>query len=155
MTTVSCDEWVWYDTPPASCSADIVGKWVSDYEFDGYVAYDIRGYDVVSLDFYQDHTGCYYFYSKVGLSYIDFEWSNCNNRIQIWYEDGYFEEMYFGYKGEGYLMLSQSPYFDSYIVYRSVGFYYGQEKSIDRTMAKKFNPATDELPKLAMMRAKE
>ena len=155
MTSVSCDEWVFYDTPPAVCSASIVGSWESDYEYDGYAAYNIRGYDVVSLDFYKDHTGCYYFYSDWGLSYIDFEWNICGNRIQLWYEDDYYEELYYGYKDNGFLMLSQSPYFDYYIVYRSVSVYYEQGKSNNRAKAKPFNPSTDENPRPVLMKAKE
>lgn len=152
MTVVSCgeNEWMW-DTPPAM-SASIVGTWEAGY-----------GYDMESYEFYNDFTGYYYFYSGWDLYYIYFEWRSSGNRIQIWYEDNFYEVLYYGFKDYGYLMLSNSPYFDYYTVYRSVNYFYDKEKNIgneqvkgmDREHAKSFDTTTGERPRVATMKDME
>ena len=158
MTVVSCSNWDepynWdWDTPPSG--AEIVGSWESYYGYDGYGEYDILGYDVVHYEFYTNRMGRYYFYSRLGLTYIDFQWSVDGRRLQIWYNDGDYEDLYFGFSDYGYLVLSTSRRFYQYTVYRPSGYYYEPKKSIDIKTAKCFDPATDEKPKTATMRAKE
>ena len=146
MTFAACDEW---DSP--YYVDDIVGSWESYYGYDGYGEYDIRGYDVVRYDFYSNYTGRYTFYSKMGLSYVDFDWDTNGHRLKIWYADGDYEDLYYGFNDYGYLILSLSRRYHQYTVYRPAGFYYEQGKSIDPTKAKKFDPAYGEKPKLSTM----
>ena len=144
MTFASCDEW---DSP--YYVDDIVGSWESYYGYDGYGEYDIMGYDVVRYDFYSNYTGRYTFYSRMGLAYIDFTWDTYSHRLKIWYEDGDFEDLYYGFNEYGYLVLSTSRRYYQYTVYRPTGFYYEQGKGLDPTKAKHFDPATDVKPKAA------
>ena len=144
MTMVSCDEW---DSP--YYVDDIVGSWESYYGYDGYGEYDIRGYDVVRYDFYSDHTGRFTYYSYMGLTYIDFDWDTSGHRLKIWYTNGKYEDLYYGFDNYGYLILSYTKRFYEYEVFRPSGFYYEQGKSIDPTQAKSFDPATDEIPRIA------
>ena len=154
MTIVSCDDWQWYDTP--HFTNDVVGSWESCFEYDGYKEYDIRGFDVVRYDFYYDFMGRYTFYSAEGLTYIDFLWRTDGSRLKIWYDDGFCDDMYYGFD-DGCLIVSSSRHFTQYIGYRPAGFYYEQEKSIDPAKAKSFNPTTDERPRsaTATIKAKE
>ena len=144
MTMVSCDEW---DSP--YYVDDIVGSWESYYGYDGYGEYDIRGYDVVRYDFYSDHTGRFTYYSYMCLTYIDFDWDTSGHRLKIWYTNGKYEDLYYGFDNYGYLILSYTKRFYEYEVFRPSGFYYEHGKSIDPTQAKSFDPATDEIPRIA------
>ena len=146
VTMTSCHDW---DSP--YYVDDIVGSWVSEYGRDYYGEYDILGYDVVRYDFYSNYTGRYTYYSTYGyvLSYVDFDWSTRGNRLYIDYYDGDWEALYYGYDNYGYLILSYTKRFYEYEVFRPSGFYYEQGKSIDPTQAKSFDPATDEIPRIA------
>ena len=90
------------------------------------------------------------------LTYIDFLWRTDGSRLKIWYDDGYCDDMYYGFD-DGCLIVSSSRHFTQYIGYRPAGFYYEQEKSIDPAKAKSFNPTTDERPRsaTATIKAKE
>jgi len=123
MTMVSCGDW---DSP--YYVEDIVGSWVSEYGSDGYRSYDIRGYDVVRYDFYQNHTGRYTYYSAYGMEYVYFDWETRGNRLFINYDDGDFEDLYYGYDDYGYLILSLDRHFYQYTAYRQVGAYYEPAK---------------------------
>ena len=144
MTVVSCDDW----NSPYYVD-DIVGSWESYYGYDGYGEYDIMGYDMERYDFYSNYTGRYTFYSRMGLSYIDFDWDTSGSRLWIRYANGEFEDLYYGFNNYGYLVLSPSRRFHRYIVFRPSGFYYEQGKSFDPLKAKSFDPTTDEMPKRA------
>ena len=161
MTAVSCDEWQcrwdtpssdWFDRP---YWYDVCGCWESCYGYDGYSEYDIWGLDVVGFEFDTDLTGCYYYFSGMGYTYIDFKWEMYGDRILIWYIDGFYEEVYFNYDDYGFLVLSSSKYFHDYTAYRPTGFRYEQSKAIDPAKAKKFDAATDKQPRSAAMKAKE
>ena len=145
MTFVSCDEW---DSP--YYVDDIVGSWESYYGYDGYGEYDIMGYDVVRYDFYSNYTGRYTFYSHMGLYYIDFVWDTNAHRLQIWYDDGDYEDLYYGFNEYRYLVLSTSRRYRQYTVYRPVGFYYEQENRIDPLKAKRFDSTVGVKPKAAI-----
>lgn len=156
MTTVSCDEWVCeWDTPPSlnlDSTPDVLGRWESYCEYDGDYEYDIQGFDMEWFEFYSDYTGRFYFYSGTVFSYVDFRWNIKGGRLMIW-EDDYYYEMYYSFNYYGDLMLSSSGNFYNCIVYCPADYYYEQGKSIDPSQAKKFDSATDEMPKSAMMRA--
>ena len=122
---VSCDGW----NEPYYID-DIVGSWETYYGYDGYAEYDIMGYDMDRFDFYSDYTGRYTYYSRYGLTYLDFDWDTRNGRLFIWYENGNYDEFYYGFDDYGYLVLSDSRRFRRYIVYRPSGFYYDQEKTL-------------------------
>ena len=147
MTVVSCDEW---DSP--YYVDDIVGSWESYYGYDGYGEYDILGYDVVRYEFYSNYTGRYFCYSHMGLVYLNFDWDTYGSRLKIWYEDGDYEDLYYGFNNYGYLILSPSRRYYQYTVYRPVGYYYEQGKSLDTSKARQFDPAIDEKPKVATVK---
>ncbi len=145
MTMVSCDDrQVWWDTPPYE--SILIGCWESYCEVDGYDEYDIVGRDVVSYDFYGNHTGRYTFYSYMGLSYLNFEWETRGYRLLIWFEDGVYEEWYYDFDQYGYLMLSSSQRFHHYLVFSPFSYYYEPEKSFDPLQAKRFDTTTDAKP---------
>lgn len=142
VAMVSCDDW---ESP--YYVDDVVGSWDSYYGFDGYGEYDIMGYDVVRYDFYANHTGRYTFYSRAGLAYIDFDWETRGSHLYIWYTDGDYDDLYYGFNNYGYLILSPSRRFHQYTVYRPSGFYYEQGgKGIDPEKATRFDPAKDVKP---------
>lgn len=118
IAMTSCDGW---DSP--YYVDDIVGSWESYYGHDGYVEYDIMGYDVVRYDFYANHTGRYTYYSYYGLSYVDFDWDTYGNRLYIRYYDGDSEYLYYGYDRAGYLIMALDSRFYRYTVYRPSGYW--------------------------------
>ena len=95
MTMVSCDEWECeWDTPPYY-THNVFGSWESYCEFDGYDEYHILGSDVESFEFYDNYRGRYYFYSRMGFSFIEFNWTTYNDsRILIWDDYGFYENLY-------------------------------------------------------------
>lgn len=151
MTIVSCDTAPYYlDTPPYIDR--IMGCWESYYGFDCYGEYDIWGSDVVRYDFYSNSTGRLIFYSYYGLTYISFEWETNGSQLSIWYSDGGFENLYYGFNDYGDLVLSYTEFYHEYEVFRPADYYFEQGKSIDPARAKCFDPATDERPKQAIMK---
>ena len=155
MTVMSCDEREWWDTP--HFTDDLVGSWESYYEYDGYGEFDIRGFDVMRYEFYSDLTGRYTFFSSGRLYYIDFMWRADGNRLQIWYDDGFNESMYYSFDFNGDLIVSSSRYFNQYIAYRPAGFYFKQEQSLEPIKAESINHSTEGKPMTATatMKAKE
>ena len=153
MTVVSCDEREWWDTP--HITDDVVGSWESYYEFDGYEEFDIWGSDVMRYDFYRDLTGRYTFFSAGRYYYIDFLWRTDGNRLQIWYDDGLIENMYYSFDLNGDLIVSSSRYFNQYIAYRPVGFYFKQGESLDPIKAESLDHTTDVRSMTATMKAKD
>lgn len=128
MAISSCSEW----DSPYYYNESIVGSWESYYGYNGYGEYDLRGYDVVRYEFYGNYWGRYYYYSRLGmLNYLDFEWETRGSRLYIWYEDGDYDELYYGFNEYRYLVLSKSRHFNQYVVYRPIGIYYQQEKGLD------------------------
>ena len=120
MTMVSCHDW----DSPYYYNDDIVGTWVSDYGRDMYGEYDIRGFDVVSYDFYHNYTGTYYYYNYYGQScYVGFDWDTRGGRLYIRYYDGDVEYLYYGFDDYGYLILSTDSHFYQYTAYRPGRFY--------------------------------
>ena len=134
---------------------NVFGSWESYCEYDGdsEIEYEIWGYDVEYFEFNIDYSGCYYFYSEMGLSYIDFRWTTYGNRLVIWDIYGNNESLYYTFDN-GDLILSTTSDFYNYIVYCPTGFYYEQGKSIDLAKAKSFDPTTEERPQPATMKAK-
>ena len=131
MVMVSCEDHGWgWDTPPYD--SGIVGSWEAYYGFDGYGEYDILGYDVVRYDFYTNRNGRYYQYSHMGYVYIDFYWETHGNMLYIWYEDGDYEELYYGFNDYGLLVLSLDWRFRQYTVYRPSNYYYEQGKTLEQ-----------------------
>lgn len=155
MTFSSCrEDWdTPWDTP--HYQDDIVGNWESYYGYDGYGEYDIMGYDVVRYEFYTNYTGRYYFYSRLGLTYINFQWNTRGGWLMIWYADGDYEDLYYGFNNYGYLVLSTSRNYYQYTVYRPAGYFYEPGKTMDTEKAKSFDPKTDVKPKVGTMKAKE
>ena len=147
VAMTSCDDW---DSP--YYVDDVVGAWESYYGYDGYGEYDLIGTDVVRYEFYANYTGRYYCYNGMRLTYFNFEWDTNGSRIKIWYEDGDFDNLYYGFNDYGFLVLSHSKRFYEYTVYRPAGRYYEQGKSIDPTQAKKFDPAIDKRPETAAVK---
>ena len=125
MTMVSCHDWdspYYYD--------DIVGSWVSEYGSDMYGEYDIRGFDVVSYDFFSNYTGNYYYYNYYGQACtIGFDWDARGGRLFIRYYDGDIEYLYYGFDNYGYLLLSTDSHFYQYTAYRP-GRYYSPAKEM-------------------------
>ena len=123
LGVTSCDGW---DSP--YYVDDIVGSWESSWGYDGRYEYDIMGYDVVRYDFYIDHTGRYTFYSAYGLSYVDFDWETRGDRLFIRYYDGDYENLYYGFDRNGYLIMSLDRHYYQYTAYRPSGMYWEQFK---------------------------
>lgn len=135
VTMTSCHDW---DSP--YYVDDIVGSWTSEYGHDYHGEYDIRGYDVVSYDFYSNHTGryTYYLYSGHGygmpyVDYIYFEWEARGNRLYINYSDGDWDYLYYGFDNYGYLILSLDSHFNEYTAYRYGGMHYAPAMSMGET----------------------
>ena len=126
----SCDNWdsPYYDTPPLN--DEIVGSWESVFGRDGYGVYDIWGYDAVRYDFYSNQRGRYYYYSAFGLEYVGFDWETRGDRLYISYDDGDWENLYYGFDRYGYLILSTDYHFYQYTAYRPAGYYYGPAKEM-------------------------
>ena len=97
---------------------NIVGSWISEYGVDPYGRYDILERDVVTFEFHEDHTGVYYSYINSNLIYIDLTWAQTPQRLYIWYNDGFNEELYYGIDESGYLLLALDEQFTSYTAYR-------------------------------------
>ncbi|MBQ4366716.1 MAG: hypothetical protein II786_01370 [Muribaculaceae bacterium] len=112
MIVSSCRDEPWY--------SEFEGSWESVYGVDQYGEYDIYGSDVVRYDFYRDGKGRYTYYSSYGLSFIDFDWDVRGHRLYINYYDGTYEDLYYGHDRNGYIMLSPSPSFYTYVAYRRV-----------------------------------
>ena len=121
----SCDGW---DSP--YYVDDIVGSWVSYYGHDGYVEYDIMGYDAVRYDFYRDYTGRYTYYSYYGLDYVDFDWYTSGDRLIIHYYDGDSDYLFYGYDRNGDLLMSTDSRFYNFTAYRPAGMYYEPAKEM-------------------------
>ena len=126
MAMVSCSGW---DSP--YYVDDIVGSWESEYGCDGYGEYDIYGFDVVRYDFYGNTTGrytCYNYYGQYVV--IGFFWETRGDRLYISYDDGDWENLYYGFDRYGYLILSTDYHFYQYTAYRPAGYYYGPAKEM-------------------------
>ena len=131
VTMTSCHDW---DSP--YYVEDIVGTWVSEYGHDYYGEYDILGYDVVSYEFYGNHTGRYTYYSTYGYGmprteFVYFDWETRGNRLYINYSDGDWDYLFYGFDNYGYLILSLDSRFNEYTAYRPGGMYYAPAKGMD------------------------
>ncbi len=137
LTLASCSNYdsQYYDTPPYYVD-DIVGSWVSEFGCEGYYEYDIYGYDKVRYEFFSNRTGRYTYYSAYGLDYVGFYWDTRGNRLSIRYDDGDFENLYYGFDDFGYLILSLDPYFYEYTAYAPTGYYYEPAKTMENAPAK-------------------
>ena len=58
------------------------------------------------------------------------------NRLSIRYDDGDFENLYYGFDDFGYLILSLDPYFYEYTAYAPTGYYYEPAKTMENAPAK-------------------
>lgn len=114
LSLSSCDPEEGYPVDP------IVGVWESDYTEMGPIPY----YDIDRFSFDTFGKGVYEYTGYDGYMYsVYFNWYNINNRyINIIYEDGYSEILYFRFYGR-YLELSTSPTFNTYTGYRYVSYY--------------------------------
>lgn len=132
MAMNSCDGW---DSP--YYVDDIVGSWESYFGSNGYSEYDIVGYDVVYYDFYANHTGRYTYYSRYGLTFVDFNWETRGDRLFIDYYDGDSEYLYYGFDRNGYLILALDNRFYRYTAYAPRRTWSpAQEPTIDGTKVK-------------------
>ena len=121
ITMASCSDYdmPYWDTP--SYNDDVVGSWESVYGCDAYGEFDLYGFDVIRYDFYPNNTGRYTFYEGFERYYVDFDWEIRGSKLCIWYYDGLYESVYYGYDRYGYLMLSLDRYFYEYTAYCSCG----------------------------------
>jgi len=120
MAMASCSGW---DSPYHV--EDVVGSWVSEYGCDGYGEYDILGYDAVRFEFFSNYTGRYTYFDYYGQRWeLGFYWETRGDRLFINYDDGDWENLYYGFDKYGYLILSTDRYFYQYTAYRPGGFYY-------------------------------
>lgn len=113
----SCgDEPRWYED-------DIIGHWTAEYYYDGNHFFNLAAYDVDHFTFYRGGTGRYEGYDDYGhLYYTDFDWDFFGrDQIEIsFYEGGRrsYLRYYYDWDRDGYLLLSESPNFYTYIGYR-------------------------------------
>ena len=96
----------------------IVGSWVSEYGVEGGNKYEIQDYDVVSFDFYGDHTGRFTYYDSNCLSSIGLRWQTHGQRLSIMYDDGDHEALFYKIDENGYLLISTNAQFKNYTDYR-------------------------------------
>jgi len=106
-------------------SKSIVGSWVSEYALDDNgERFDIPASIVVSFDFYENHTGLWGNYIKINndlvADYVDLTWEQNANRLFLWFDDGYHEELYYKIDDNGYLLLSLNAQLSQYTAYRPV-----------------------------------
>lgn len=99
----------------------MVGHWVSDYEYDGYRTYDCWGESEYS--FHANGTGEYYYYDEWGYRVSDFfRWDVTRSNIRITFDNSnyYGSTLYFYYEWDrdGDLLLSTDYNLREYIAYR-------------------------------------
>lgn len=101
----------------------IMGSWISEYAIDDNgERFDIPTEMCVSLTFDEDQTGLwgsYVYYSSpdhsyYSISYEHMKWEQQARRLYIWLDDGYHEEMYYGFNVDGYLLISLNAQLTQY-----------------------------------------
>lgn len=107
----------------------LVGSWLSEYAvYDDGDRFNIPTEMCVSFTFDEDQTGtwgCYVLHSYpdssyYSISYTQLRWEQQANRLAVWFDDGYHEEMYYGFNEDGYLLLSLDAKLTNYTAYRPV-----------------------------------
>ena len=99
---------------------DFLGTWESYAYYDGYEEYNIYGIDRVRYTFYDDGTGLYV--QNNGLR-THFEWHEYRyGHFYLRHSDGLTEDLYYRFD-RGDLIMSDSPNFYTYTVYRYSSYY--------------------------------
>ena len=99
-------------------SNGIVGSWISEYAInENGERFDIPAAIEVSYDFYEDQTGRWGYHpsaESIIMDYVGLRWEQQARRLNLWYDDGEHEELYYEINDEGYLLLSLNAQLSQY-----------------------------------------
>ena len=105
-------------------SNGIVGSWISEYAInENGERFDIPAAIEVSYDFYEDQTGRWGYHpsaESIIMDYVGLRWEQQARRLNLWYDDGEHEELYYEINDEGYLLLSLNAQLSQYTAYRPI-----------------------------------